>query len=230
MNVPFDIDFREIMAEVAQKLAAETCARCAYTQSDEITLLWQQEGYSQQIWFSGRVQKMVSQLGAWATVEFYKLVASRKPEWLVRGGTPTFDARVFNVPNQVEAANVFVWREQDAVRNSITQAASAHFSHKELLRKSGREKQEMLHERGINWNDYPDEFKRGVYIIRKQEVRGFTDEEKARLSEGVDTESQFVRRFYEAVTLPRIASVVNRERVLFFGDDPECQDQPLGGG
>lgn len=230
MNVPFDLTFREIMAELAMILAKETGARCAYTQSDEITLLWQQEGYSQQIWFSGRVQKMVSQLGAWASVEFYKLVESRSPSWLTDRATPTFDARVFNVPNMVEAVNVFVWRESDAARNSVTQAASAYFSHNELHRKSSREKQEMLHSRGVNWNDYPDEFKRGVYVLRKQELRGFTDEEKRRLPEGADKDGEFVRRFYEAVTLPRIASIVNRERVLFFGDDPECQEQLLGGG
>jgi tRNA(His) guanylyltransferase len=71
----------------------------------------------------------------------------------------------------MEAYNYFLWRERDATKNSITMAASSVYSHKELDKKNSTEKQEMLFKKGINWNNYPDFFKRGTYVKR---VRRFT--------------------------------------------------------
>jgi tRNA(His) 5'-end guanylyltransferase len=43
-----------------------------------------------------------------------------------------FDSRVFIIPDITEVYNYFTWRQQDCTRNSISMAASAYFSHKEL--------------------------------------------------------------------------------------------------
>ena len=43
-------------------------------------------------------------------------------------------------------------------------AASSVYSHKELEGKSGSDKQEMLFQKNINWNDYATKFKRGSVI------------------------------------------------------------------
>lgn len=67
----------------------------------------------------------------------------------------------------VEVANYFVWRQRDAVRNSISMAAQAHFSHKRLQRVSTGAMQELLwSEAGVNWNDYPAACKRGQVAVR----------------------------------------------------------------
>lgn len=73
-----------------------------------------------------------------------------------------FDARVFNIPKE-EVVNCIYWRQVDAARNSVQMVGQANFSHRELQGKSCNVIQDMLHEqRGINWNDYPTRWKRGV--------------------------------------------------------------------
>ena len=77
-----------------------------------------------------------------------------------------FDARCFNIPKE-EACNLVYWRQLDATRNSIQMVGQANFSHNELQGKSCNMIQDMLHEqRGINWNDYPTRWKRGVAWTR----------------------------------------------------------------
>lgn len=77
-----------------------------------------------------------------------------------------FDARCFNIP-QEEIVNYFYWRQIDATRNSIQMAGQAYFSHKELNEKNQNDIQNMLHEeKGINWNNYPVDFKRGSCCIK----------------------------------------------------------------
>jgi tRNA(His) 5'-end guanylyltransferase len=78
-----------------------------------------------------------------------------------------FDARVFQIPYQEEVINYFIWRQQDATRNSISSVAQANFSTKELHGKKTNQMQDMLMlEKGINWNDFTPREKRGS-IIRK---------------------------------------------------------------
>ena len=67
-----------------------------------------------------------------------------------------------------EVHNNFIWRQQDATRNSIQMAGQSHFSHKELQGLSCDQIQEKLfQERGINWNDYPVGFKRGRAVVKR---------------------------------------------------------------
>jgi len=77
-----------------------------------------------------------------------------------------FDARVFQIPYHEEVVNYFIWRQQDATRNSISSVAQSMYSPKELHGKKTDEMQEMIFQKGINWNDYSPREKRGS-IIRK---------------------------------------------------------------
>ena len=85
-----------------------------------------------------------------------------------------FDARAFNVPKE-EVCNYFIWRQKDATRNSIQAAGQAQFSHKELEGKSQSDIQEMLFQKGINWNDYTIPEKRGSFARRSYEFIGRDD-------------------------------------------------------
>ena len=68
---------------------------------------------------------------------------------------------LINIPKE-EVANYFIWRQQDATRNSINMLGQYYFSHKELQKKNTDQVQEMLFsEHGINWNDIPTWQKRG---------------------------------------------------------------------
>jgi tRNA(His) 5'-end guanylyltransferase len=72
-----------------------------------------------------------------------------------------FDARCFSIPKE-EVCNYFIWRQQDATRNSIQMVGQANFSHRELQNKSCNEIQDMLMtQKNINWNDFDTVKKRG---------------------------------------------------------------------
>lgn len=147
------------MGEVAKALCSEISGTVfAYHQSDEISVLVQDwASNTTEPWFAGELQKIVSISAAIAT----SALTER------RGGRPLFDARAFVLPNTVEVANYFQWRQRDATRNSISMAAQAHFSHKRLQGVNSGQMQELLFaERGVNWNDYPDACKRGQVAVK----------------------------------------------------------------
>lgn len=78
-----------------------------------------------------------------------------------------FDARCFNIPKE-EVTNLIYWRQLDATRNSIQMVGQANFSHNELQNKNCNMIQDMLHEnKGINWNDFPTDCKRGSCCIKE---------------------------------------------------------------
>jgi tRNA(His) 5'-end guanylyltransferase len=235
MKRPYDVDMSQAMINTTAWLTEETNALMGYTQSDEISLVWHSDTFESQVFFDAKIQKMVSVLAAMASVEFVRQATdrhliSRRPSSgpldQNRPKLPVFDCRVWNVPNRVEAANVFLWREKDATKNSIAMAARHYYSHKELHNKSGKEMQEMLFQKyDVNWNDYPAFFKRGVFIQRRKVLRPFTmDElmvipEKHRPPPGTEVE----RTQYIELDMPPFVKVTNRVEVVFEGADPICE-------
>ncbi len=138
-------------------------AKLAFVQSDEISILLTDfEKLATSAWFDGNVQKMTSISASLATVAFNRL----RPE-----KTALFDSRVFTIPTAIEVENYFIWRQQDTVRNSISSAAQALYSHKELFGKSTDEMQEMCFQKGVNWNGYTPKLKRGRLIVKKEYER-----------------------------------------------------------
>lgn len=116
---------------------------------------------------------MVSVLAALTTAKFIELALKEYPEEC-SNRLPVFDCRIFQVPSKIEAVNCFVWRNQDAVRNSISMAAYANFSHNALQGKSTNEKLDMLiNEKGINWNEYPKFFKEGTFFKRVEYIKEY---------------------------------------------------------
>lgn len=162
---PFDDAVMAAMDSVAQALCEEMQgAVFAYTQSDECSVLLTDFGSSgTEPWFGGVVQKMASIAASTGTVAF-----NRTYRVAYDDAFATFDARVFTVPDQVEVANYFLWRQRDAVRNSVSMAAQSVISHKRLHGVSTGQMQELLwSEHDINWNDYPDGCKRGRVCVRQ---------------------------------------------------------------
>lgn len=162
MKKPFDTELMDVMDKTAVALCEQIQgARLAYVQSDEISILLTDfEAPTTQAWFDGNVQKMSSIAASIATARFnfagkYSLPAM-------------FDARVFTIPDPVEVENYFIWRQQDATRNSIQMAARALYSHNECNTKNTSELQDMMMEKGVNWNDYTSRQKRGSVIMKKE--------------------------------------------------------------
>jgi tRNA(His) 5'-end guanylyltransferase len=167
---PYDADVMACMDYVALSLCEEVQgARLAFVQSDEVSvLLTDFESTGTQPWFGGVLAKMVSVSASIATLEFNDFAGDLG---LDLPDLAQFDSRVFTVPDPVEVANSFIWRQQDATRNSILMAGQSVFSRKELQGKNTNEIQEMLwQQHGINWNDYPEGFKRGRVCIRQEDA------------------------------------------------------------
>lgn len=173
MERPYDSVMSSMMQETTRYLVEQTGALTGYTQSDEISLVWYSDDPKSEIFFCRKKQKMTSILSAIATAKFLEQALKYFPEKCEKN-LPTFDARVFQVPSQMEAMNCFLWRVQDAVKNSITMAASSVYSHKQLMNKNGADKLDMLMDKGINWNDYPRFFKEGSFFKRQEYLKGDT--------------------------------------------------------
>ena len=224
MDRPFDSRLAGIMDTVTEDLAKESNACIAYTQSDEISLLLYADGVKSQVYFGGKRDKITSILASLATLQFNRYVALIFPD--KSNMKPVFDARAFTVPSKTEAANYFIWREQDAVRNSISMAAQAHFSHESLHGLDSKQMQEKLFaETGVNWNDYSSRFKRGSYRQKYVTLRKYTASEieflppkhAARSNPGLIVE----RQEWRFLDCPRMTAVTNKEAVLFDGATPQ---------
>lgn len=220
---PYDERLSRMMIETAKYLVAETNARCGYTQSDEISLVWLAEDWDTKVFFAGKVQKMNSVLAATASAVFNRMLPKSLPEKAEK--LPVFDCRVFQVPTEIEAVNCFIWREQDATRNSVQMSARSVYSHKECHKKNVSQLQEMLFQKGINWNDYPTFFKRGTYVRRRVLERPYLPEELDALPEkhAARTNANLcVKRtvVMEENEFPILSRIANREEVILHGADP----------
>ncbi len=219
---PFDRRLSELMIDMTIALARESSACIGYTQSDELSLVWYSDDYQRQIYHDGRIQKMVSLLAARASVWFNAALRERMPE--KAGQAPVFDCRAFTVPTKVEAANVLLWRERDATRNSLSMAARAHYEHAALHGKGHRELHDLLMARGVNWNDYPAFFKRGSYVQARTVRRPFSAAELESLPPRHDArrnpELVVERRVFERLELPPLSRVRNRVELIFDAAAP----------
>lgn len=192
MKKPFDNILIQTMQDT-MKYLCENIQGCVlgYTQSDEITLvLTDYETITTDAWFGYNVQKMTSVSASMATLAFNKFFEencnivwdsyyeawnhteeeTKYNEMLYsKLNKALFDSRVFSIPKE-EVCNCLIWRQQDATRNSIQSVGQANFSQKQLHGKSCNIIQDMLFtEKGINWNDFPTDCKRGSCCY-KQEV------------------------------------------------------------
>ncbi len=171
---PFDKDLLEAMAH-AMRTTAEKIDGCkfAFTQSDEITfVLRNDQSLESTPWFGNRVQKICSVVASMISVHFNR--------WYGTALAPDyFDTRVFAVPNITEAINSIVWRQNDAVKNSVSAACyyevakvTGKKTARKLMHKLNRKQQQELlfKQTGINWNDYPIKFKRGVGCSRVERI------------------------------------------------------------
>lgn len=155
---PFDLDLMDAMVYAMMRTAhAMQGFRLAYHQSDEVTfLLTDYDTLTTQGWFDYELNKVVSLSASTFTAYFNQFIRTTE--------VATFDSRAFVVP-QSDVPNVFVWRQRDWERNSVTMLAQAHYSHKELHGKNQRDMHDMLHEKGINWADCSAAEKNGTFLL-----------------------------------------------------------------
>lgn len=155
----------------------------AYTQSDEITLvLCDYKNLETEAWFDYKVQKMVSVAASMATFKFldelgdivYEHYVADEEAFKERIGFLVkkirkgafFDARCFNLPRE-EVCNCLIWRQQDAVCNSVQALAQPLFPAKYLEGLScDKLKEKMEKEKGVRWEDLDWYQRSGACVVR----------------------------------------------------------------
>lgn len=251
LKKPYSEEFIETMQETCKHLVKESGAILGYVQSDEISLGWED---STKAPFMGRIQKLESVLASMASARFVQVVYERnmnsdvKSELYQRviAHLPTFDCRIFNVPSLAELANCFLWRENDAIKNSITGMALSFYSHSQIQGKSGNEKILMMAEKGYNfYKDTSPSFMRGTFFHRELYKKKLSSIEVERIPESKragqleveiirhpDTEEIEETNYYAVrsriapMALPwRLTDTLEVQKVLFNGEQPWCNKE-----
>lgn len=162
-EAPFDERFRDLMVATTESLM--TCGfrvLYAYTESDEISLLFDTE---EQL-FGRKLRKYNSTLAGEASAQFS----------LKLGQLARFDCRISQLPSTELVVDYFRWRNEDAARDALNswcywtlrkEGQNEQQATKGLLGLSVSQKNELLFQYGINFNDLPNWQKRGVDCIGK---------------------------------------------------------------
>ena len=156
---PFDLRFHELMCETARAVVADLGALFAFTESDEISVLLPRASTV----FDREVEKLVSISASIAGGVFS----------LGLGALACFDSRLWIGARADDVADYFRWRQADAGRCCLN--GWAYWT----LRKAGRtvaeatrqlegttvaDKNELLFQHGVNFNDLPTWQKRGTAV------------------------------------------------------------------
>ena len=163
-KAPFDEKFRDLMTDTVKSLMESGFKIVyGYTESDEISLLFHPSDNT----FSRKTRKINTTLAGEASAFFSMSL----------GRLATLDCRVVPLPNKEKVVDYFRWRQEDAHRNALNswcywtlrkEGKNVSAASRELENKSVSYKNELLFERGINFNDLPKWQKRGVGICLKE--------------------------------------------------------------
>ena len=157
-ETPFDEVMRDHMVQTVEHLMS--CGFkvvYGYTQSDEISLLFAKEENT----FHRKERKFNSILAGEASAKFSLLL----------GDMGAFDCRIVQLPNIELVENYFRWRQEDAKRNALNghcywslrdEGLSGKEASAILDKLNVSEKNELLFERGTNFNNIPSWQKRGT--------------------------------------------------------------------
>ena len=187
-DAPYDSRFRDYMVATTEHLM-----QCGfkvifgYTQSDEISLLF----HLNETTFDRKLRKYNSILAGEASAKFS----------LMLGDLASFDCRICQLPTKDLVVDYFRWRNEDAHRNALNahcywmlrnQDKSASEATKFLLGRSITEKNELLFQNGINFNDLPNWQKRGIGFywesFEKVGINPLTNEEVTAWRQRIKTE------------------------------------------
>ena len=155
---PFDQRFRDAMISTVKHLME--CGfpvLYGYTQSDEISLLL---SYGCDV-FGRKLRKYCSILAGEASGHFSLAIQQQA----------SFDCRICQLPTDQLVHDYFRWRMEDAHRNALNaycywtlrdQALDPQTAHRQIATLSVAQKNELLFQHGINFNDLVAWQKRGI--------------------------------------------------------------------
>lgn len=140
---PFDNRLSNIFECVTQVLLKNIQgAKLAYTQSDEISILLTDfDTIKTDAWFDNNLQKLCSVTASMASAVFAEY------NDCFNQGYAFCDCRAFTIPDPIEVANYFIWRQKDCIKNAISSIAQSLYAHKELEGKSCNERRTMIEDK-----------------------------------------------------------------------------------
>ena len=185
---PYDLRIHRAMVNTATDLVERFGAVTAYTESDEISLLFPSHTGEapSPLPFSGRVQKIASVFAGFASARFNLHMRSQPFDVTqaqqallharVEACEAHFDARIFTLPSLDRVCAYLQWRAvHDCRRNSISMLAQAHFTHHELHGVSAKECLSKLEAIGVNWAETPPFFRYGTFIKKEEYTKAAYD-------------------------------------------------------
>ncbi|MEM6705109.1 MAG: tRNA(His) guanylyltransferase Thg1 family protein [Acidobacteriota bacterium] len=169
-EAPFDERFRDLMLATTRHLMQVGFkVLYGYTESDEISLLFDLSDDG----FGRKLRKINSILAGEASAVFS----------LGLGSPGVFDCRVCQLPTRQNVVEYFRWRQEDAHRNALnahcywrlrTEGLDANVATDRISGLSVAEKNELLFQRGTNFNELPGWQKRGIGVYwETYEKEGF---------------------------------------------------------
>ena len=182
-KLPFDDEFMQMMDETAAYVCENVQgAKCAYVQSDEITIVitsFKYEGdelINGSAFFDYRLCKLQSIIASLATAKFNQLYTLRMinedsdksiKQQINEIPLIQFDCKCWDVNTYDDMFAWFKFRQNDCIRNSKQQFAQAYCSHKELLNKNSDEQVEYCNlKTGNDWNTLNGKYKYGRIVYR----------------------------------------------------------------
>ncbi len=160
LEQPFDERFRDAMSTTtAHLMSSGFQITFGYHQSDEISLLFDRDETT----FGRKHRKLISVLAGEASARFTAEM----------GVCAAFDCRICELPREQDVIDYFRWRNEDAHRNALNahcywklrgEGQSATSATKMIEGMSIAAKNELLFQRGINFNDLPSWQRRGIGI------------------------------------------------------------------
>ncbi len=189
-EAPFDISFRDMMIETIKALMTYGFRVIyGFTESDEISLLF----HPREDTFGRKVRKYNSLLAGVASAAFSARLRRQA----------VFDCRMVPLPTVERVQDYFLWRQEDAHRNSLNshcywmlrkQGKNAEEAAQMLKGQSISFKNELLFRNGINFDKLPSWQKRGIGVywdtVEKQGLNPITGKTETALRREltVDTE------------------------------------------
>lgn len=200
---PFDGHMTNVMVSTMKSLVKETHASVGYTQSDEITLIFAPN--TGRI-FGGKVSKINSVFASMVTAHFNLHLQATYPAVIDK--LAYFDCRVWDVPDDVEASNVLLWRVQDARKNSVSSLFRWTAGHKAMNKLDQLQMKEyLLEHHACDWNALPNFWKYGTYAKPIVYESYLTAEELQNIPEGKKPVDILVKR-----------SKIENVNIGYFGD------------
>ena len=154
---PFDVKFHDLMVQTAQVLLTEMQGIYAYTESDEISVLFPL-GWD---FLDRSLEKVVSISASLASATFTQAA----------GTVACFDSRVWLGASPAQVMDYFSWRQADAARCALNgwcywtlrqSGQTAGQATATLEKQSSAFKHELLFQHGLNFNDLPLWQRRGT--------------------------------------------------------------------